>query len=732
MNKIAFFEESILDRGIHICLFLILFTPLLIFILPFGYVSPEYVKGIYFIVLIEVALFLWLALALRGRLLLPKMDALLFLVLLFFAVRIISAFLGFNFSRSFWGAAEFGGGLFLELHFLIFFILLASIFSQDKEWKWLLGVLVLVAGGVSFTGILQKFGLAEILKSAVAVRSGGTLGNPVYFAGFLAPIVFLALYLLRQERNKPLIAIWSSSAILIIIALFFSASRAALLGLAAGFIIFAILSFAELANWLKKQKRIFIFSCLLFVIFLGIIFLLFAKAYLQQSFIFKRLLDLRPEILNNRLPAWDVALRAFKDKPFLGWGPYSFAYLYQKYFISRYYRFLESDSLFFDAHNKALNLLAETGIIGAFVWIAIVFLALLKLFYNRKRLGLAAALLIAFFFSNLVQDIFSFDTISSLLSFFLILAFARFKLSSGKGTGLELNIASPLAKSFLFFAIFILALVSFFGFFRPLQANYNFLQAILAGQKGDVAAEMRLINLAEKENVFMAADFARDSARHIIPLRDDPGTIAYKNQYLDNSVRPLIESSFARPDTSAMVTYEVLAAIAERRFLLLRDQNAAREMENIANRALGFNGQWSRFYGILGAAKLYQQDENAASEAFVKELALVEGRNRLLPPIYMQISTAYLRAGNLKEAASYGKKAADGVYEIFASGSKEQRQIIAKNTKMLFIFENVAAVLWREGNKQASLELYDKLTEMYPAYSGQILTGREKLEKIAQ
>ncbi len=186
----------------------------------------------------------------------------------------------------------------------------------------------------------------------------------------------------------------------------------------------------------QKKRRLILLGILGLSIFLLLIILNQDRLSLNESSFFQRAISIfNPSSLAARLPVWEIAIRAWKDRPILGWGPESFSFLFDKYYKASYIPVL-SERLYFDrSHNKVLDLMASSGILGILSFLSIFFVLFYILFKykkfhkitnlrDEKNLSpISSFILIAFFICYFVQNLFCFDTIGTYLTFFLVFGF---------------------------------------------------------------------------------------------------------------------------------------------------------------------------------------------------------------------------------------------------------------------------------------------------------------------
>ena len=238
---------------------------------------------------------------------------------------------------------------------------------------------------------------------------------------FFIPLIFCVFL----NSRKVLLKITTFFlAILFLIGLILSFSRAAWISLiCATFIMFFI--------WLKLSVRTL----------LTILFSLFITLFVFQNNLittlstndqdssdnlvehFSSLSNITTDASNmERINRWKCALKMFKEKPILGWGPSTYQFNYAPYQISRDKTIISTN--YGDggnAHSEYLGILSESGIIGLltlFLILICVFFKIIKLYYNCldndiKRLLLALFIsLLSYFIHSLFNNFLDMDKAS--------------------------------------------------------------------------------------------------------------------------------------------------------------------------------------------------------------------------------------------------------------------------------------------------------------------------------
>ena len=166
--------------------------------------------------------------------------------------------------------------------------------------------------------------------------------------------------------------------------------------------------------------------------------------------------------LNTRTEIWKAGLRAFYDKPVLGYGAGTFGYAYEKYFdggfATKY------------AHSTFIKIIVELGIIGILCWffyIAGCFMWMQNVLWSKKNVYVLCAAC-SYFIFGLVD--FSFNAKSHVITFFLLTSFLIQGNAEIKSTCKE-NKETILISQVMTILLVILCLFSFYFITRDNLAN---------------------------------------------------------------------------------------------------------------------------------------------------------------------------------------------------------------------------------------------------------------------
>ncbi len=412
-------------KGIF-CFFVILtlLTPFWVFRdLLFPYITS---KAYYLRILVEISLPFYLYLVSSVKEYRPNFkNPLTISVVAFLVFNVISAVIGVNPLKSFWGNFERMGGVVYIAHLslLYFYVLLLGQIGQQYIRRFIVSV-ILISGAVAMDGLIIKLTHNHFLMTDPSYpRISGTFGNPIFIASFLIIPMLLTIYYLLGEEKLWLKIFYGAIVILELYVILLSETRGAIVGLVIGLFISSIAFVAF--NKVKKVRRWGGLGVLLFCILVGLAFTQHTK--FQQGSMLYRVFNLKDTNTSARLVQWKVALKGFKDKPILGVGAENYYFISNKYYNPEIFKY---DPSWFDKpHNYWIEVLVTNGVLGfaAYVLMSAAFVWILWRAYRTGLLTLLeSCLLLTGFLAYGFQNLFVFDTIPASMMFFVILGFGGF------------------------------------------------------------------------------------------------------------------------------------------------------------------------------------------------------------------------------------------------------------------------------------------------------------------
>ena len=442
---------------------LVMLTPLIVMAPPLPHTFFPFIvgKAIYTHTLIEIALGLWVLLAIRYPAYRVPRSWLLPIFAVYVTLVLLASLSGVSPQRSLWSTYERMQGFVDVAHWLAFIIVISSVYRSWVDWRALLNFNLGISIVMALLGLGQRYDVRVFDYLATTERVDITLGNPTYVGAYMLVNILIALGFLghslmraapeavqrvpprrrrrRRARRAPteeefpwevfLRAFWVAAIVLDALILYMSGTRGAVVGLAAGLIAFA----AAYLLW-GRDRRVRLVALILIGSVVGLALLFVAvrstatfDRMARSSVMLSRLakISLADESVAGRVNSAVVGLQGFAARPLLGWGPENFTIAYDRYVTSE---IVAQEVISFDqAHNKLIEELTTKGILGFLGYVS-VWAYLLWVIARRVReqdsraqiFTMFAGAALAGYFS---QNLFLFDTPGTVPQFYLLFGF---------------------------------------------------------------------------------------------------------------------------------------------------------------------------------------------------------------------------------------------------------------------------------------------------------------------
>lgn len=431
MNNIPFLRKTI-----FILLAIALFMPLVPLPMPFlnvgalfffPYVFP---KILFFKVIVEIAAIFFAMLLVADKEVRTKLNWMQWAVIIFFAVLVVASVFGVNIERSVWGNAERSDGLITIAHFVLYFLMLSQLLRSEKKWLKFFDIALIVEFLVMVYGLLQVF-FPNFFYDAGNARVPATIGNAAFLAAYLIFGVFIAafLWIRKHQLNKlnPWLHVWyGANVVLTLFVIFETQTRGALVALAAGILLLGLMLIFRSSN---KKIKIYSASIIALVVLAGAgLYLMRNTSLVRNISTLNRLASIsyNDTTTQSRLLTWRAAWTGWLQRPILGWGYENFNIVFDRNFPAPIYRNQGSQVWFDRAHNIVFDVGVTSGFVGLASYLALYGVAgwaLWKKRYAGKEniavVSVFGMLLVVYF----LQDFFVFDTPSTYLMFYTVLAF---------------------------------------------------------------------------------------------------------------------------------------------------------------------------------------------------------------------------------------------------------------------------------------------------------------------
>jgi O-antigen ligase len=605
-------------------------------------------KSIFFFAVVILALPWYLLLMKRVPELRPTTTLILYGLGLYLSVASVATIFSLDPDRSFWGYPERMTGLWPLMHYLALFFLLLSLFRTSKEWETPLKFSISVSAVVSLAALIQKTA-PGLLSLEWSDRTGSLLGNPAFLSGYLLFNIFLTIMFLIQSSRWRDRMLWITILSLQLAAFVFAETRGAFIGL-----YLALLVFFSLHALLQERRRArlrYSLGVLLLVLLPIAIWLLSTHIGMEDAPVLSRFSNpaLHGSTVEMRLIAWEIAWQAFKEKPVLGWGPETFAYIFNKFYDPRILDLSPHQTWFDRAHNAPLEQLSTTGIIGGLGYLVFYGLVLAHLIRLKRReiislnvFSISTAILLSY----LVQSLFLFDHPSVLLMLTLCLAWWH---SLGARQGIQVRVIRScaaggsinqallwLVPSILISILYVYALI-----LQPALALSRARDGVMLAQV-DIAASLRAFEMSLKPRHQYADGvrvlYAKHAAQHARTLSD------YARAY--DLIRDMVQR---RPINAS---YFLLMATIQGKWGQSDGAHLAQALLDVET-ALALSPRRRELSVIKGQIHLHRGENEEAVRALRNAVDL----NPTIPESWRLLSMAQRRAGSTEDAVASISKA---------------------------------------------------------------------------
>jgi len=333
-------------------------------------------------------------------------------------------------SLAFFGEPTNGEGLLgLMWYFVLFFF--AAMLFERREWTLFFRTTV-ATGAILF--------LIEVVQSLLgAVRPDALAGNPIYLAGYFLFVIFAALMLsieAKEKNNTALLWLSRLSVALSLIGIFITKTRGVMLGVFAGALV--ALAYAALA---EKQflfggrvlaRKAALVAAGLLIVFAGLFFVTRHAPLWSHVPGLDRLAQsgagaegIKSRLINVRIALHAVDPARTNAKTLvLGWGWDNYVFAWQRFYEPSLYFY---DSAIFDrTHNTLADMLVMTGLLGLLAYLALWFCFYREVFRLRSLPPAAIAAMLFWATAFFVEDLFIFNTTITFMTLFSMFAFITF------------------------------------------------------------------------------------------------------------------------------------------------------------------------------------------------------------------------------------------------------------------------------------------------------------------
>ena len=444
-------------------------------------------KAFFFRIAITVAILSITYLAIKGKGLymerLRSMWAWIPLILLIVAY--VTSYVGIDFYHSFWSVFDRSAGLLALTYGTSYLYLLLLTVSKEFVWKFFTltaGVASIVAAyaivqwigntsGIAFPGILDTSG-----------RIGATIGNAAFLAGYLGLTLFITLIVAKKSVKYE--EYWFAAALVQIIAIVLAATRGTMLALIA---VFGIAIIYTALKGEGRTKKIAIGGLVASLIVTGGFFTFREEIQKIPFEPIARIAQISPQdaTTSSRLFVWENTFKAALERPFTGYGAEHIDYVFDGFYNAQ-----DIVEQWFDrSHNLYLDYLIQYGVFGLLLFILFITQLFRFAFATRKEDEFTGNMLLLLVGTYVLQSIFVFDTINTLVILFPLFAFGFIHSTEQAkdtfGTKSVLSVVAVISIIGVYFSVFQPA-------YANLQLGSSYLQHVVDVQEYETSFEKGL------------------------------------------------------------------------------------------------------------------------------------------------------------------------------------------------------------------------------------------------
>ena len=416
INSIDFSKEQIINFLLHVAIILV---PLIILDFRLFDIDSEVSQGhsqfvegkVYFMMILGVLLLILSIMSLR------KINKENIIALIFLATIFVSAICSPYMNTAFFGNNDRGEGFIIIAIYVLMFILASHYF---KPGKITIRIIFISSVLISLIALIQFLGfdlVAYILKfSQPAIHDAvGTLGNRNFMGTYtlIFLILSMSIYIFKGKKEYLVYAVFN------FIGLMSSLTR----GCWIAFIIVSIIGTFFIIKRKDCLKRALLLVSALLVMFIAIN-LTTGNKVIDRCSINNIVEDGKlVNSANAREQIFNLSLRAFCEKPFLGTGPDTLKLRLEDDFTKEYYEYLLNEKEYIDkAHNEFLEYAVSDGIFTVIAYVALLVVIIIGLIKNKKD-DINKVLLLVII-GYILQSMLNISTVGVAQIFWIILGYA--------------------------------------------------------------------------------------------------------------------------------------------------------------------------------------------------------------------------------------------------------------------------------------------------------------------
>jgi len=375
-------------------------------------------------------------------------------------------------------------------------------------------------------------------------------------------------------------------------------------------------------------------------------------------------------------------------------------------------------------HNKVLDVAIANGIPALLSYLSI----FVSIYYfavkSLHRLPKAAPLVVGLFATAFIQNLSSFDLISTYIMFFFFLGLAYFLFFEPRELPLQKN-PCPRLLSYIFIPIAITAIgfIMIFLIFKPYQAARFALLARADLQKGNYLQSIDNLKKMKKFNVVLVNETAIiQQMRSTLSIRSKIYTDDQKAYLIGLAEMAEVETNL---NPGHFYTKMILAKLYNINASF--DQSYNEKLTNMLTPHVEQGSKRIEVYEALILNDLNQKDYDGAQSYFQKMIDC----NPNYGPTYFLIATVYDGMGEKEKTLEYIEKAIDRHHENkdvlqaflnLSANLKKSDKVIKAYIKFIELegdnpqyYASLAAAYRDNGEYDKARQTTDKIIELYPS-----------------
>ncbi len=678
-------------------------------------------KNMVFRLLIEIAFFGWVILALKDasyRLNIRK-SPLLIAYSVFMVIILLADIFGLDPFKSIWSNFERMEGFVGHLHLFAYFVVLSAMLRTAAEYGKMFKALIASNIAVLVFGYGQLLGangyiFSQLLPSVAAKfsaafpihmsenRLDATLGNSAYFAIYCLMFIFILALRWSGEKEGKKTWLYPTLIALNLIALFYTGTRGTQIGLlVGGFMTLGLIAVAEKG----KARKVLVGAIIAAVVVIGSVFAFKDSSFVQSSPTLARFASISPTDLTgmSRLSIWKISYEAFKEKPVLGYGQDNFSYIYASKFLPE--KMWNLESWYDRSHNVFFDWLVAAGALGLIAYLSLYVVALWLMWRKKNDMPFRErAIITGALAGYFVHNIFVFDNLVSYILFFFLLAYIAFRTGTqgevlgGKGVSDDqMNMLYlPVVGILLVATLYVLV-------YRPFMVNRLLVRGL------DINRLIQTMPFADAVKVQQAA-FEKAIALHTV------GSEEAREQYLQTAVR--IAQVTIPEDVPAEDKLKSVQAVNSMIEGARKDIENSYEAHKNDVRMLSIYGM---FYNGIG--------DGVSAEKVLTQAHLVAPKKQL---VSFDLVRAYLLTGKTNEAYTLARETFDSapaygdaakIYllsSVYVKKWSEARAYLTSKGQTVPFDADILSALVSTKQITLAIQLLNELKQTSPEYTAQV------------